>query len=119
MGSPIIKTLYVTDNTFVNDDIRFVINPSLIDPRLIDEYLVSQSLVKGTEFEFDVNSKNARVYMDTVFAPVTQSQNYVVVVTTPLANRQVFEQQFDKQFRELDQDIAFFNNDEFQPEFAE
>lgn len=121
MPSTIIKTLYISDNTFVNDDIRFIVNPALIDPRLIPEYQVSESLVKGTEFEFDVKvdlKRTAQMYTDTIFAPVTQSQNYEVMVTTAVANRAVFERTYDKTFRELDVVASEFP-DEFQEEFAE
>lgn len=114
MSSPIIKTLYISDNTFVNDDIRFILNPALIDPRLIPEYQVSQSMVEGTEFEFDIKTdlkRTAKVYTDTIFAPVTSSQNYQVMVTTAVANRIVFEQRYDKRFTELDVVESEFTDD--------
>jgi predicted alpha-1,6-mannanase (GH76 family) len=104
MASEYIRTLFVTENTFVNDQINFVLNPALIDPRLIAEYQISQSVVVGTEFEFDVKedvNKIVQVYTDTIFAQVTSSQNYEVTVTTPVANRIQFENTYDKKFYEL------------------
>jgi len=121
MTSPYIKTLFVTDNTFVNDQIDFILNPALIDPRLITEYQISQSLVEGTEFEFDVKvdgQKIAQIYTETIFAPVTSSQNYEVIVTTPVANRVEFQKLYDKTFYELDVQATEFS-DQFIEELAE
>lgn len=104
MTTPIVPVLHVTDNTLVNDDITFVINPSLIDPRLIPELQLSSSLV-GEEFKFDVKVDplvgTAQIYVSTSYAPVTQSQNYEVFISTPIYSRPVFESMYDDQFVEF------------------
>jgi hypothetical protein len=96
--------MFVSENTFFNDQIKFLLNPVLIDPRRIPEYQVSQSLLVGTEFEFDIGriANIGQIYTDTIFTAVTSSQNYELVVTTPIANRVVMEQLIDKTFKELD-----------------
>jgi len=106
MTAPIVSILHVTDNTLVNDDITFVLNPALIDPRLIPELQLSSSLVED-EFKFDVKSDpqtgTAQVYVSTSYAPVTSSQNYEVFVSTPIYRRSVFESLYNDQFVEFTQ----------------